>query len=275
MKKMLLVIDATYVNTNTLDFACYLASLSHSKLTGVFLDNHLEDAALAISLAYGAPFSGMVVSGTEQKRSLCKDNISIFREACSKKNISYSIHHDRNVPAEEIIGESRFSDLIILDAKTSFDIKAQEAPTGFVKKVLMEAECPVIVAPECFTAIDEIVFAYDGSASSVFAIKQFTYLFPELDEKKVTLLQINEADSHDVEKRHQVAEWLKSHYSVINIATLNGKMKNVLFGYLAGKKDLIIVMGAFGRSSFSQFLKSSSAEPVIRAVNLPVFIAHR
>ena len=274
MEKILLAIDASYVNINTLDFACYMASLTRSKLTGVFLENTLEDMAPAGGLAYGDPFTGMVLTGIEQKRSMCADNIAIFKETCVKKNISYNIHHDRNIPLREIIKESRFADLLILDAKTSFITNGEEAPTGFVKKVLMAAECPVIVAPECFTGIDEIVFAYDGSPSAVFAIKQFTYLFPGLDEKKVTLLQINEFESHAVEERHQITEWLKSHYSVINIVTLNGRLKSALFGYLMGKTNLMVVMGAFGRSAVSHFFKSSSAEPVIKAINLPVFIAH-
>lgn len=274
MEKIILAIDAAYVDINTLEFACYIAGITHSKLTGMFLENTPEE--VSSGLVYGDPFTGMVVAGgvpiDGPRAKLCEDNIRIFKEVCIKRNVSYTLHHDRNVPVSEIIDESRFADLLILDPKT-FDAKGV-AINGFVKKILVAAECPVIVVPEYFKEIDEIVFAYDGSASSVFAIKQFTYLFPELDDKKATLLQVNEAGNEVVDDKPKIAEWLKTHYSIINLMVLNGKTKDELFGYLAGKKDVMVVMGAFGRSAISQLFRSSSAEPIIKAVNLPVFITH-
>jgi len=278
MEKVLLVADATQIDTNTLDFACYIASLTHSKLTGIFLENVQERAFLTGPYMYADAFTGIMVekpvADTEEIRNQCENNIRVFKDFCGKRNTGCSVYRDRGVPLDEVIHESRFADLLILDARTSFNTQDEAAPTDFAKKVLAAAECPVIIAPEHFNSIEEIVFAYDGSASSVFAIKQFTYLFPGLDEKAVTLLQVNEAGNSMVEDRLKIAEWLKSHFSAINIMTLNGKVKNALFGYLLDKRNTMVVMGAYGRSTVSQFFKGSSADPIIKAVNLPVFIAH-
>ncbi len=38
MKKILVAIDASQINTNYLDFACFLAKFTHSKIIGVFLE---------------------------------------------------------------------------------------------------------------------------------------------------------------------------------------------------------------------------------------------
>jgi len=278
MEKVLLVIDASQIDTNTLDFACHIANLAHSKLTGIFLENVQEKIFAAAPYMYGDTFSQFAVEkpvpNLEELKKQYDENIRAFKERCAKNNTGCSVYRDRGVPINEVIHESRFADLLILDAKTSFDRQNKSAPTDFAKKVLATAECPVIIAPEHFNTVEEILFAYDGSASSVFAIKQFTYLFPGLDEKTVTLLQVNEGEHSRVEDRLKIAEWLKSHFSAINIMTLNGTVKNALFGYLVDKKNTIVVMGAYGRSSVSQFFKGSSADPIIKAVNLPVFIAH-
>ena len=39
MEKILLAIDAIKLNNTSLEFACYLARLTNSKITGVFLEN--------------------------------------------------------------------------------------------------------------------------------------------------------------------------------------------------------------------------------------------
>ena len=83
------------------------------------------------------------------------------------------------IGVSEIISKSRFADVVILNAATCMTVYDENFPSFFVKNILNNAECPVIISPEIFNGIDNIVFCYDGSKSSVFAMKQFTYLFPE------------------------------------------------------------------------------------------------
>lgn len=251
MKKVLVAIDAGQININELDFACFIAKLTHSKLIGVFFEN---DETLG--------------------EKLFDENISLFREACNNRGANCSIHLDRGIPVSDIIKESRFAELLIIDPGMSFKGKKEEVPTGFIKEVLTRSECPVVLAPFNFYGIDEILFAYDGSASSVFAIKQFTYLFPELTDKKVTILQINEKEDELLIEKDKIGELLQMHYSSIGFHMLHGKASDELFGYLLGKKNIFVVMGAFGRGMLSGFFKHSTAELVVKTMNLPVFIAH-
>ncbi|MFD2872923.1 hypothetical protein ACFS5N_10625 [Mucilaginibacter ximonensis] len=51
-------------------------------------------------------------------------------------------------------------------------------------KILNSAECPVIIAPHHTQPINKVLFAFDGSSSALFSIKQFTYLLPELSDAK-------------------------------------------------------------------------------------------
>ena len=43
MEKILLVIDEETLDMDSLSFACYIAELTNSKITGVFLENRAED----------------------------------------------------------------------------------------------------------------------------------------------------------------------------------------------------------------------------------------
>ncbi len=184
------------------------------------------------------------------------------------------MHLDKGVPVWEIISESRFAELLIVDPEMSFGGKNEGVPTGFIKEVLAKSECPVVIAPFSFYGTEEILFAYDGSKSSLFAIKQFTYLFPELTDKKVTILQVNENEDGPVIEKEKIGELLQMHYSSIGFHTLYGKASDELYNYLLGKKNIFVVMGAFGRGMLSGFLKHSTAELVVKTINLPIFIAH-
>ena len=270
MKKVLVAIDPKQVNTNVFDFACFIAKLTNSKLTGIFLKKNSEAPVLTAELLR-MPHDELVEADPQTDVG---DNIRLFKTFCENRGTTCSVHLDQGVPVADIIKESRFADLLIVDAEISFTEKKEAVPTGFIKEVLAKSECPVLIVPFSFSGIDEILFAYDGSPSSVFAIKQFAYLFPEFADKKITILQVNETDEEAIIEKDRIGELLQLQYSAIGFQQLRGVANNELYKYLLGKKNIFVVMGAFGRSMFSGFFKHSTAELVVKTINLPVFIAH-
>lgn len=278
MEKILLALDAVNPNKNALDFACFLGRLTKSKITGVFLENLEAEERPVLKQMHGMAYVDWEVDEKsdehQAKMKLIEKNISWFKEGCIKREVCFNLHRDRGVPAHELIEESRFADLLVIDAETSFNKRYNGTPSVFVRDILKNAECPAIIAPEGFEAIDEIIFTYNGSASCVFAIKQFTYLFPQLHYKKVTIMQVNEAGAwHDPDK-YKFKEWLKEHYIDIHFEAQKGNTDTILFDYLFKRKNIFLVLGAYGRNAVSQFFKSSHADILIKTVTQPIFIAH-
>jgi hypothetical protein len=278
MENILLVIDGTNFDMNTVDFACYVAKLAHSRLTAVFIENMMEEERPVLKQLHGLPYVETISTNDlpenkERIRSF-KEYEKHFSEACVNRGVNYHFHRDRRGFVKDIVVESRFADLIIINPETSFEKRQEGTPSHFVKNILGDAECPVIIAPFSFDGIDEILFTYDGSKSSVFAIKQFAHLFPELKDKKITVLQINEKGILPFKENDKLVELLKSHYSHIGFQHLQGNPSNELFSFLLGKKNIFVVIGAYGRTMLSSLLRESTAELVIKTINLPFFIAH-
>jgi hypothetical protein len=278
MEKILLIIDPRNISMHALDFACFLGRLTKSKVTGVFLENQVADEKPVLKSLAGTAYLDWESDATSdeylEKQRIIDTSIQRFKEACENRSVRYSIHRDRGVPAKEVVAESRFADIIVTDATSSFNKTFEGTPTEFVKDLLKDSECPVIIAPESFEAIDEIVFTCDGSSSSVFAMKQFTYLFPELSDKKVTALQVNKSGHWEDIDKYNMREWLKDHYSSIGFEALEGDTDDRLFDYLFKRKNVLVVMGAYGRSSLSRFFKHSEADFLINILTQPIFIAH-
>ncbi|HTQ28317.1 MAG TPA: universal stress protein [Puia sp.] len=278
MKNILLAIDAGKVDRSTVDFACYMARLTHSHLNGIFLENIAEGTVPQLKSLYGLPYVESIVATdlpeNRKKMAVAEEHIELFRDACCNQEVSCTTRVVRQTPAKEIISESRFADLLIVGASTSSEKKMESTPTAFVRDVLAGAECPVIIAPYSFDTIDEILFTYDGSRSSVFAIKQFTYLLPELVSKKIVVLQVKESDKAGGNEEDKIRPWLTTHYANFEFQYLEGRATDELFAYLLEKNNIFVVMGAFGRSQLSNFIARSTAELLLKTINLPIFTAH-
>lgn len=276
MEKILFVTDAVKLNMQHLNFACFLANLTGSKLTGIFLENLEREVRSKETLQQLAVASSLPgASIREIKETYCGQQIKAFKEGCEQRGVNCHIHRNRGIPAAEVISESRFADLMVIDAGISFNDHRENIPTSFVEEVLKGAECPVVTAPDAFEGIDRIVFTFDHSRSAVFAIKEFSHLFPELHDRKAVILSIAAPGNTAMEDKYKLKEWLRAHYQDIDLVVLEDNNKRAgLLEYLLAQKNAFIVMGAFGRGLLSNFLAPSHATPVVRLTGQPVFIAH-
>jgi hypothetical protein len=278
MEKILLAVNSAEINMKALDFACYIANLTHSSVTGIFLLEQAEKEIPVLKNVLGMAYVETVVAAdipaNRTKASQCEKTIQAFEEGCKKRGVNYTVYIDKGVAIKTLIRETRFADLLVVDAEMSMQEKPEGIPASFTKEILAQSECPVAIAPLSFNGIDEILFAYDGSASSVFAIRQFTAFFPELTDKKITVLQVHEEADAPITDREKIGELLRMHYSSIGFQALHGKASDELFAHLLGKKNMFVVMGAFSRNMLSTFFRRSTADLVLKAINLPLFIAH-
>ncbi|ANE49569.1 universal stress protein [Flavisolibacter tropicus] len=273
MEKILLIMNSHKADTKIIDFGCYIALLTESKLTGVLV----EDTTLELaSHDHQQSYYRKVKVRDDQSILMDSDQLMrYFSQECRLRGISSIIYSDKGSPMEEVLYESRFADLMIVTPNLFNKSTKEEIPSTFVKKILSKAECPVVVAPNEFKGIEEIVFCFDASASSLFAIKEFTYLFPQFQSKKITVLEVRndilEEMGEDVAKTR---EWLEAHYQNVHFRFLEGDVKDELFTYFLLKKDTFIVMGSFGRNMISQLYKKSASETIIKTIDLPIFITH-
>lgn len=277
MLRILLVLNEYQVTSNTIDFGYQIARLSKSSLVALFLK--LPDQAFDNGAEYYSNSSKNGSTATTHKKKI-QNGVDFFFSACARRGVQGNIlmqgqgARERYLPVEEVIDESRFADLIIIDPAISFASKDGSFSAHFVKEIAATSECPVIVAPASIDSLEETIFCYDGSRSSIAAIKQFTYLLPEVCKNKLTVLEV--ASNGDlVDKKDQLTTWLKTHYCDIEFHLLYGNPTSELLKYFLSKDNLIVVLGSYGRSMVSQLFKRSSAELLVHVVNLPLFITHQ
>jgi hypothetical protein len=273
MERILILIEHTGIEPASLEFACYLTRLTNSKLTGLFMkETDLHDQNIVIK---GPGTAGAYEVAEELQLTESHNSRQEFFNFCARQGLRWTPDIIEAANEEDILIESRFADLLIVNSDSSFSDDRETVPTTLVTSLLKHSECPVLIAPLNFEKVNEVVFAYDGSPSSVYAIRQFTHLFPQLQDQKVTFLEVNEDFSKEIDYRDKITNYLKMHYSSIGYQVLNGEPEDELFSYFLRKRHVMVVMGSFGRKMLPGLFNSSTANLLLKTTSLPVFIAHR
>lgn len=274
MKKILIAFDGTQFSEGAFEFAKRLNNMQPILLTAVFI----PQVTYANLWSYAGGMAGpMYVPMLEQDDiGMLEENIDRFQQLCTRENIGFKVHRDfSGFALPELKRETRFADLLIISSEKFFENVAGLNKSDYIRDAIHEAECPVIVIPEKFSFPKRNIIAYDGSASSVYALRQFAYIFPELAANETLMVYSNGEDGQeDLPDEEYVEELATQHYRNLGIFTLDINPKK-FNNWLKEVDGAILISGAFGRSSLSQMFKRSFVAEVISDHKLPVFIAHR
>jgi nucleotide-binding universal stress UspA family protein len=273
MKKVLLMFDGAHFSKGAFDFVRQLNNLEHVLVTGVFLPQSVASSLWSYTDAMTGTVLVPVLPQTDS--DLLAATRTEFETLCKRSGMEYRVHEDAyDFALPELITETRFADLLVIGSESFFTDDENEL-NEYLQEVLQRVECPVIVVPEKFEFPNTTVLSYDGTASCVYAIKQFTYLFPELSRQPTLLVYAQEDDKLEFPHENNIEELAARHFQDLTLLKLEINPTKYFAAWMNQKEGAILVAGAYGRSAISQLFKKSFIKKVIGAHKIPVFIAHR
>jgi hypothetical protein len=270
MKKLLIVFDAKHFSEAAVNFAMEIANESAVSVTGLFLRQ-----SDFVPVWDPGPLPGIGFLPYEREKDPVQETITNFEETCVRNRLPYHIHQSPEVTnLPELMKISRFYDGIIVSNEFFFKNVNKEQPNVYLKDLLHAAECPVIVVPEAAKYPDTIVLAYDGSKSSVYAIRQFALLFPELCDKKVLL--VFEGDpSSEIPVSDNIRAFCAAHFSNFGFINIDARRKDAFRKWLGKFEQPMVVCGSYGRATWQESLSKSFATGIIRDHKAILFVAHQ
>lgn len=280
MKKITLLFNALAYRPGMVKLATEITDLSACATTALFIhDNSGVSQAPELRVVVGQAYVEEIVLTEEEiknNRSITEKNIELFKDECAQYKAVCDIDIETGHALDIIRSRSRFSDILIVSPLLTFSADTR-VPTDFIGDLLPEAECPVILCPEEQVKIKEVTLAYDGSKSAMYAIKQFFYLHPQYRDCKVKVLRINEdGRQNDNPTDNLFRDWMSVHCPSYSFVIMMGNASDILLRYFLDNldNDKMLVTGAFGRSAVSRFFRRSTADLVLKAADIPVFVAH-
>lgn len=273
MKKILLAFDGNHFSEGAFEFARRVNEMERVLVTGVFLPQVDYSSLWSYSGGAGGPLFIPLVEDADAEA--VQKNIDHFEKLCRKNNIEYRVHKDFfDFAIPELKKETRFADLVILGSESFYSNIGTAEPNEYLKDALSAAECPVLVIPEKFEFPQNNILAYDGGSSSVYAIKQFSYLFPFFRNNPTLLVGVQPGEE-GLPDEQNIEELASRHFPDLTLQALDISRKKYFATWISDRKDAILVSGSFGRSLFSQLFKKSFVSDVIKEHKLPVFISHK
>lgn len=274
MRKLLVAFDGTHFSTGAMNFVRLLNEREPVVVAGLFLPQVVYANLWSYADARAGSAFIPLIEGDES--DLVEKNINRFIEYCGQNNISYKIHKDfYDFALPELKRESRFGDLLILGSETFYEDLGTSRPNEYLREALHAVECPVLLIPEQFDFPEKNILACDASETSVYAIKLFSYLFPEFRKNKTIVVTLPPADKKFLDHEPYVRELVTAHFPDCTLLHLDVDPSKYFATWVSEMESAILVAGSYSRSFFSELLKHSFVANVIRDHKVPVFIAHR
>jgi hypothetical protein len=280
MNKVIAALDGLNVSESTIDYGVYLSKHFKAHIVAAFLEEiiyHKRSDKDAWPDYEETDWTHMDVL-TKSEEAIRSAAVKTLQRKFDAEGVRYNVRTDKPLALQAVITESHFADMLLVDANENFSNWDTSKPSRFLKNLLAEADCPIMIVPGTFKPIEKFVFCYDGSPSSVYAIRQFTYLFPESAEHQLEIMMVtDERHTNHFPNHHLLKELLKRKYSVVlqSIIKSEDSAEAMVEHLQTENKNCMVILGAYQRSSFSRWLHQSIADTLISALDMPLFIAHK
>ncbi len=277
MNKFIAAFDGLVFSETNCEYAVAVTKSEKAHLTGVFLDDKTYTSYKIYELVIEDGISEHKLKKLKHEDQEFRISTSKkFESICNEASIEYNVHHDNEIAVQELLHESIYADLLIINKDEKFVHHEEKFPSRFMKDILSHAQCPVMVTPTSFLATEKIIFLFNGEPNAIYAIRMFAYLFSSYHDLPLEIIMVKKMEDNLHLPDHKLLkEFLRRHFQNTTYTVLKGIPEEEIVGHLQREtKNFITVLGAYRRTMVSRWFQSSMADALIKNFNMPVFIAH-
>jgi len=268
---MLVGISGTQFSRAAAEYAVQLAQQTHVGLIGVGI----------VDVAHLCPPESVPLGAGNFKRhrddavfSAARERIaallSEFQQQCDKAEVRARTLKLEGTPAEVLATESQRADLLVV-GKKHLPEEDWEASSHTLASILHQTPRPVLCVPSAQVDRRAVLIAYDGFPPSAKSIQHFVASGLAVD-RAVHLVTVG-AGGDPIAQR--ALEFLASHkIQAQPHIEENGHVPDRIVELAAAIDAGLIVMGAYGRQRFQEFVFGSVTKRVLRTTRIPLFLCH-
>jgi hypothetical protein len=196
-------------------------------------------------------------------------------ETCARAGMSFVAIYEKEITLSQLTGQATYHDLVIADARTDFNDYLLTSMNASLKDMLVDAHCPVLLLRPAKEPLSKIIFTYDGSYSSMYAIKMYSYLFPANRNISILLISVNSNRDDQVENEKLLEEWLNHHYSSIEKEVLRQNAKEQLLDAVNKfSGNVQVVISAYGKEAYARIFHPSHVHLLLKYSRASLFVSH-
>ena len=273
--EILVCLDGSKYSQAAVEYAAQIAVEHDASLTGV----GVIDLPGILRASGPAPIGAMRSDELSEQhhvkeaRQVVAQILIDFEKTCRDKNIRYSIHSEAGSPFREIIEESKFHDFIILGQKTFFRHGIGRERGNTLHRILHNGLAAVFAVPDSVREIKKVLIAYDNSVQVTKAIQMFLLLHI-WNQCDITLLNVNSDAARAKRLLDRLGEYVGRYGIQPAKVHLRGRPDKAILSYIREHEIDLLVMGAYGKRTASDFVFGSATKSLIDHADIPLFIYH-
>ena len=277
IQNILVALDPDEDTPIAIDYACALAHKREAALTGIAVVDtrriEKQSAGGGIGSMYYA--EKLKEKWTEQTRAMARKLIAEFQHASKEAHINPSYLMREGRPADCIVDEMRFHDVLVIGNVPHFFYVHPNEQTTTLNQIVKNGVGPVLIVPDKKIDVKSILVAFDGSYASSRAMQRFCQTQPLGIEIPVEVLNIHadgEQDHSDV-LLAKAKEYISSWGFDVNTTSLGGtKHYELIMQHADAVEAGMIVAGAHSVSRMSQLAFGSTTASLVENGNKILFL---
>jgi len=220
--------------------------------------------------------AGDVEQAIESEADQGKAAKHAFAKVAKREGVSHAFEMGEGDASDLLLYASRLQDLIILGQS----LESSDLLHGPVVQVVLSGRPALVVPRDCsaLLPLTHAVIAWNGSAQSAAAVRQALPLLAKAS--RVSVLNGRPRDSHPASWRLpplDIAAYLDRHGVAAELVPLDvgdDEAGTAILTFAEGGKADLLVMGAFGRSRFKEWVLGGATRHMLERMTTPVFMAH-
>ncbi len=273
--EILVCLDGSSYSQAAVEYATQIALEHNASLTGI----GVIDLPGILRSGGPAPIGAMRYDELSEQHHLKETQEMVgeilkdFEKTCQEKKIRHTIHSETGSPFREIIEESKFHDFIMIGQKTFFRYSIRHESGNTLHRILHKGLTAVFAVPDSVREIKKVLVAYDNSVQVTKAIQMFLLLHI-WNQCDITLLNINNDANRGKRLLDRLGDYFGRYRVQLEKVHLRGRVDEVILSYIREHEIDLLVMGAYGRRSVSEFVFGSVTKSLVAQAGIPLFIYH-
>ncbi|WP_164674929.1 hypothetical protein [Anditalea andensis] len=243
--------------------------LPHSNMLYVgAVINDLDGIPLIMPCAGGK--CGNNVACVQKKEKKARQELYAYlSEKCEETACKYIIHKDEGCMPQELIRETQYADLLIINQETYNATVINEGESIPFRILLELAGCPVLVLPKDIANIEQVVMTFDGTAIAMRGIKQFSYLLPDVGNRlPVTVLTTYCEEGPPSIEEKLFIEYLKQHFTNLALHKLCDDTEHTIYSAVGVDANTLLVVNNPSPQNLPILTKLLDCEEVMSPIKL-------
>jgi len=275
LKTILIGLDGSAYSDTALEMALDWGRRFDAMLVGLGIIDEPTTARPQPLPPGSAPFRARrdeaVLAGARRK---VEGFLGRFSVRCAEAGVACKVLQDSGLPWAQIVRESQRYDLVLLGKKTYFHFETDEGVDDTLHQVLRNGARPVVTAPEVLDGRG-VVVAYDGSMPAARAAQALQDTGLDLGED-VHVVTLGPDFTAAAVCAGRAAEFLG--YHGIKAAALpvvaEAPPAEVLIDQVRRLSPRLLVMGAYGRSRWREYVFGSTTRALLKTSPVPLLLSH-